>query len=54
MEIQLWRELLHPYEQAVSELIVKFNSLKMEFSKNSLYSPIESVQGRVKTVSSIL
>ena len=54
MEIQLWREILHPYEQAVSEIIVKFVCLRDEFRKNNIYSPIESVTGRVKTVSSIL
>ena len=54
MEIQLWREILHPYEQAVSEIVTKFLCLKDEFRKNNLYSPIESVAGRVKTVSSIL
>ncbi|MER2024671.1 MAG: GTP pyrophosphokinase family protein [Eubacteriales bacterium] len=54
MEIQLWREILHPYEQAVSEIIIKFVCLRDEFRKNNIYSPIESVSGRVKTVSSIL
>ena len=54
MEIQLWREILHPYEQAVSEIIIKFVCLRDEFRKNNIYSPIESVTGRVKTVSSIL
>ena len=54
MEIQLWKELLDPYEQAVSELLLKFHNLKEEHWKKNLYSPIESVNGRVKTVSSIL
>ena len=54
MEIELWREILHPYEQAVSEIIIKFVCLRDEFRKNNIYSPIESVTGRVKTVSSIL
>lgn len=54
MEIQLWKELLDPYEQAVSELLVKFRNLREEHIKRGLYSPIESVRGRVKTVSSIL
>ena len=53
-QIQLWREILHPYEQAVSEIIIKFVCLRDEFRKNNIYSPIESVTGRVKTVSSIL
>ena len=54
MEIHIWKELLDPYEQAVSELLVKFKNLKEEFRKKNLYSPIESVCGRVKSVSSIL
>ena len=54
MEIQMWKELLDPYEQAVSELLVKFRNLKEEHRKKNLYSPIESVCGRVKSVASIL
>ena len=54
MEIQLWKELLHPYEQAVSELLTKFQNLKEEHKKRNLYSPIESGSGRTKTVASIL
>lgn len=54
MEIQLWKELLDPYEQAVLELETKFSNLKHEYQVKNLYSPIESVSGRVKTVNSIL
>ncbi len=54
MEIQLWKELLDPYEQAVSELVTKFRNVQKEHKKRNLYSPIESVDGRVKSVSSIL
>lgn len=54
MEIQLWREILHPYEQAVAELVLKFRCLRVEYKKHGLYSPIENVTGRVKTISSIL
>ena len=54
MEIQLWKEQLDPAEQAVSELLTKFRNLKEEHRKKNLYSPIESVSGRVKTVPSIL
>ncbi len=54
MEIQLWKELLDPYEQAVSELLTKFRNVKEEHEKRNLYSPIESVSGRTKTVASIL
>ena len=54
MEIQLWSEILHPYEQAVAELVLKFRCLRLEYKKHGLYSPIETVSGRVKSISSIL
>lgn len=54
MEIQLWREILSPYELAVSELVEKFNHLMKEHRDRGLYSPIEQVTGRVKSVTSIL
>ena len=54
MEIQLWKEILSPYEQAVDELLVKFNHIIMQYKSMGMYSPIESVTGRVKTVSSII
>ena len=54
MEIQLWRSILYPYELAVRELIVKFEHIISEHRENDLYSPIEQVSGRVKSVSSML
>lgn len=54
MEIQLWRSILCPYELAVKELTVKFEHIINEHKQNDLYSPIEQVTGRVKSVSSIL
>ena len=54
MEIQLWREILAPYDLAVKELIVKFAHLIYEHKSRGLYSPIEQVKGRVKTIASIL
>ena len=54
MEIQLWRSILCPYELAVKELIVKFEHIISEHRDNDLYSPIEEVSGRVKSVASIL
>ena len=47
MEIQLWREILSPYEQAVTELVEKFQHLSLEHRERGLYSPIEQVTGRV-------
>ncbi len=54
MEIQLWRKILDPYFLAVDELVVKFNHIIEEYRKMGDYSPIEQVNGRVKTISSIL
>ena len=54
MEIQLWRNLLSPYELAVRELVVKFNHIITEHKEKDLYSPMEQVIGRVKSIASIL
>ena len=54
MEIQLWKDILNPYELAVNELLVKFNHLIKEHRERGIYSPIEQVNGRVKSISSIL
>ncbi|MDO4318230.1 MAG: GTP pyrophosphokinase family protein [Lachnospiraceae bacterium] len=54
MEIQLWREILEPYSLAVDELLIKFNHVQRAFQKANDYCPIELVQGRVKTIASIL
>ena len=54
MEIQLWREILMPYDVAVKELVQKFEHLMHEYRSRGMYSPIEQVCGRVKTISSIL
>ncbi|MCI8372303.1 MAG: GTP pyrophosphokinase family protein [Lachnospiraceae bacterium] len=54
MEIQLWRELLDPYELAVNEIIVKFDHLIKEYRERGMYSPIEQVSGRVKSIPSLL
>ena len=54
MKIQLWKERLDPYEQAVSELMLKISNIRNEHIRKNRYCPIESVQGRVKDVASIL
>lgn len=54
MEIQLWKEILTPYNLAVKELLVKFNHIITEYKSRDMYSPIEAVNGRVKSISSIL
>ncbi|WP_058486220.1 GTP pyrophosphokinase [Defluviitalea phaphyphila] len=54
MEINEWKKLLIPYEQAVKELKLKFENIQNEYRKLDEYSPIESVSGRVKKIYSIL
>ncbi len=54
MEIQLWREILDPYVLAVDEIVTKFEHIIVSYRNMGQYSPIEKVQGRVKTISSIL
>ncbi len=54
MEVQLWRDMLAPYQLAVDELVVKFNHVKNQYRDAKMYSPIEMVSGRVKRVSSII
>ena len=50
----MWKEILNPYELAVEELQVKFNHMVKEYRQAGIYSPIEQVLGRVKSISSIL
>lgn len=54
MSAQYWQEFLIPYHQAVDELVLKFRNLKTQAMGLGENSPIETVQGRVKTISSIL
>lgn len=54
MNILLWREIIAPYQLCVDELVVKFEHLMTECKISGTYCPIESVSGRVKSVSSIL
>ncbi len=54
MEIQLWRNILSPYELAVREITLKFNHMIREHREKDLYCPMEQVTGRVKSISSIL
>lgn len=50
----MWRELLIPYQQAVREMQVKFESIANENRRLGTYSPIEYVTVRVKKIASIL
>lgn len=54
MEIVNWKEILYPYEQAVEELMLKFRSIIKQYQHLGLYCPIVSVEGRVKSTTSIM
>ena len=54
MKAKDWQRVLIPYQQAVDELLLKFNHLKDQRAQLGETSPIESVTGRVKSLSSIL
>lgn len=54
METRSWEEILDPYRLAVEELVVKWNHMIEEYRHQGMYSPIEQVKGRVKTVASIM
>lgn len=49
-----WKKILLPYEQAVSELEMKFGNIADGYRKMGEYSPIEMVYGRVKNTISII
>jgi len=53
-ENRFWNSFLLPYELAVSGFIIKIESIRKEFILKKISNPIESVTGRVKSVSSIL
>jgi len=54
LDVLNWKELLYPYEQTVDELLVKFQSIMKEYKRLGMYSPIDSITGRVKKASSIM
>lgn len=54
METTDWKRFLLPYEQTVDELRIKIEGLLKSYKKFGNVSPIESVDVRVKSISSIL
>ncbi len=49
-----WDSFLMPYQQAVSELKIKFRGMRKQFQQANEHTPIEFVTGRVKPVDSIV
>ena len=54
MGIINWNKELLPYEQAVDEIVLKLKNIQREFKRAQLHSPIEQVEGRVKSIASIM
>ncbi len=54
MGIINWKEALLPYEQAVDEITTKLKGLRREYTACGKHSPIEQVEGRVKSIASII
>ena len=54
MEVIDWKVTLLPFQQAVNELVTKFSGIKRDFVGKGMHSPIEDVEGRVKSIASIL
>lgn len=54
LESMNWTEVLYKYDQAVKELTVKFETIMNDYRRLGMYSPIDSVDGRVKKVTSIM
>lgn len=52
--VKNWDVFLMPYEQAVSELKIKFRGMRKQYQQASKHSPIEFVTARVKSVDSII
>lgn len=54
MGIVNWNTELLPFEQAVDEIVLKLKNVQREFKRAQVHSPIEQVEGRVKSVASIM
>jgi len=49
-----WNDFLLPYEQAVSEIKLKLENVAKQYEMANKHCPIEMIEGRVKSVGSIL
>ena len=49
-----WLSFFEPYELALQELKINLRWIRQQYKTKGLHSPIEFVDGRVKTISSIL
>ena len=49
-----WLSFYEPYELAVQELKINLRGIRKQYKTKGMHSPIEFVQGRIKTISSTL
>ena len=49
-----WLSFFEPYELALQELKINLRGIRQQYKTKGLHSPIEFVDGRIKTISSIL
>lgn len=49
-----WNDFLLPYEQAVSEIKLKLENVAKQYEALNKHCPVEVIEGRVKSVGSIL
>ena len=49
-----WLSFFEPYELALQELKINLRGIRQQYKTKGLHSPIEFVDGRIKTIASIL
>ena len=49
-----WLSFFEPYELALQELKINLRGIRQQYKTKGQHSPIEFVDGRVKTIASIL
>ena len=49
-----WLSFFEPYELALQELKINLRGIRQQYKTKGLHSPIEFVDGRIKTISSIV
>ena len=54
VKLMYWLSFYEPYELALQELKINLRGIRQQYKTKGLHSPIEFVDGRIKTISSIL